>query len=71
MVAGILFFPPLGLILGPIAGAWVGELISGKTGAESLKAAFGSFLGFLAGTFLKLIASSVMTFYFVLEIFGL
>ena len=68
LVLGLLFFPPFGLIFGPIIGAWLGELIAGKTGNEAMKAALGSFLGFIAGTFIKLISSLIMTYYFVVGI---
>ena len=70
LVLGIFLFPPLGLILGPILGAFIGELASGKASNIAVKAALGSFIGFLTGTLMKLIASSVMTYYFVLGVLG-
>ena len=33
-----------------------------------MRSAWGSFIGFLAGTFIKLVTVIVMTFYFVREI---
>lgn len=69
MILGLLFFPPWGIILGPFAGAVVGELIVGKKSGEALKAGFGSFVGFLGGTLLKLIASGMMAWYFFRELF--
>ncbi len=48
-----LFFGPLGIILGPAVGAFIGELIYQKQADVALKAALGSFVGFLAGTILK------------------
>lgn len=48
-----LFFGPLGIILGPAIGAFIGELIYQKKADVALKAALGSFIGFLAGTILK------------------
>ena len=66
MIIGILFFPPAGMIIGAFLGALVAEMfIEGKELKHSLKAALGSFLGFLFGTGLKLIASGVMMYYII------
>lgn len=66
MVIGILFFPPVGMIVGAFVGALLGEMfINGKELKHSLKSALGSFLGFLFGTGLKLIASGVMLYYII------
>ena len=56
-----LFFGAAGVILGPLIGAVIGELISGKELAAALKAGWGSFIGILFGTILKLIACGLMT----------
>jgi uncharacterized protein YqgC (DUF456 family) len=69
MLVGIFFFPPLGIILGPLVGAIVGEAIRGASLNQSFRAGLGSLLGFMLGTGLKLIASMVMTFYFFKELF--
>ena len=58
------FFPPLGIIIGPIVGAFLGELVGGKNSDEAMRAAWGSFVGFLAGTVMKVIASGMMGYYF-------
>ena len=56
-----LFFGAIGVIVGPLAGAILGELIAGKELPSALKAGWGSFLGILFGTILKLIACGLMT----------
>ena len=55
-----LFFGALGVIFGPLVGAIIGELISGKELPSALKAGWGSFIGILFGTILKLIACGLM-----------
>ena len=68
LIAGMFFFPPLGIIIGPFIGAFAGELIAGKNSKDALKSGFGSFVGFITGTVLKLIVSGMMTWYFVKEL---
>jgi hypothetical protein len=55
-----LFAGPWGVILGPLAGAVIGELLGGKAAQEALRAGWGSFIGILFGTIIKLIACGLM-----------
>jgi len=68
LVAGIFFFPPIGIIVGPFAGAVIGEMLAGKQSNDAFRAGFGSFVGLLAGTLLKLIASAWMGYLFFTHI---
>lgn len=64
LIAG-LFFPPWGIVLGPFAGALVGELAGNANANHAFRAAMGSFLGFLFGTLLKLVSCLIMGYYLV------
>ena len=60
-----LFFGVWGIILGPFIGAVVFELIDGKNTRAALRAGWGSFVGLMTGTTLKLICCGLMTYYFI------
>lgn len=55
MVLGMIF-TPIGMLLGMLLGAFIGEIVyAKKSGGDALKAAMGTFIGFLLGTGLKLL----------------
>jgi len=62
------FFPPLGIIIGPLTGALLGELLAGKRTHQALRSALGSFVGFLINTLLKVMASTLMGYYFIIHL---
>ncbi|HAH55381.1 MAG TPA: DUF456 domain-containing protein [Flavobacterium sp.] len=60
LIVGIFTPIPLGFIIGPFVGAFIGELIYDyKNHGRAFKAATGSFLGFLAGSFMKFVICMV------------
>jgi uncharacterized protein YqgC (DUF456 family) len=67
LIAG-LWLGPLGIIVGPFVGAFIGEMIFGADSDQAIRSAFGSFIGFLTGTLLKLIACFVMSYYFIVSL---
>ena len=70
MLAGIFFFPPISIIIGPLVGAILAEAIQGADARKAFTAGLGSFIGFLLGIGLKLAASVIMTFYYVKSFFS-
>lgn len=60
LIAGIIL-TPVGMILGSFLGAFLFELYYTRQGAtQALKAAIGSFLGFITGTGLKTIVACII-----------
>ena len=74
LIIGVILLPLLGIVLGPFGligilggpflGAWIGEIYAGQHSEKALRSAFGSFIGFLAGTMMKIAVSIVLAFYF-------
>lgn len=68
LLIGMFFFPPLGLIIGPFFGALAGEILNNQDSNKAIRSAIGSFIGFVAGTVMKLGISIVMGYYFLIAI---
>ena len=64
-VVGI-FFGPLGLLLGPFAGAVAGELLSGRGASQAGLSGWGATLGMLLGTVAKIALGAMMLGVFAL-----
>ena len=75
-IMGLLFavffpvFGPLGFLIWPFAGAFIGELSQQKNQKNALRAAWGSFVGFLAGSLIKLIISMAYAGLFIQQLLG-
>lgn len=78
LIVGVLVLPMLGIvigpfgligiILGPFLGAYIGEKMSGVSGDKAMRSAIGSFIGFLAGTLIKLVYGIILMYYIVRDI---
>ena len=70
----VTFVFPIGFIailLGPFIGAYVGEKSAGTDDHLAWKAAFGSFVGFLFGTGIKVIYACVCIYFIVKDLIAL
>ena len=69
LVAGMVF-TPIGMIAGSFLGAFLAELLwAKKDPMDSLKAAIGSFLGFMLGTGIKTIAACLIMWQIIVYAF--
>lgn len=61
LVVGILLPIPFGFLIGPFVGAFIGEMIyNASDHRRALKAATGSFIGFLASGFIKFVYCMIL-----------
>ena len=68
LIAGIIL-TPIGMIAGSFLGAFLAEIFYAKKDpVESLKAALGSFIGFIAGTGIKTIAAVLIMWQIIVYI---
>jgi len=68
LIFGLLSPIPFGIIIGPFIGAFVGEIIHKNNINQALKAAFGSFLGFITSTFLKFLVAVIFFGFFLVKL---
>ena len=62
---------PFGIILGPLLGAIIGDLIGGNHIKAAMKSGFGSFIGFVLATSMKVIFSCIIGVLIFIKIGGL
>ena len=65
LIIALIILGPIGIIIGPYGGALLGEMSTKKSFQDSIKPAFGAFVGVVAGSVIKfLISLSFLFFYF-------
>lgn len=69
-VAGFFWAGAIGLIVGPVIGTIIFEMIGGKNYAGAMKSGLGNFIGFVGGTLMKGIIGTAMIVIFVWKVFG-
>nr|WP_294937703.1 DUF456 domain-containing protein [uncultured Flavobacterium sp.] len=69
LIVGLIAPIPLGVIIGPFLGALIGELIyDSQDHKRAMKAATGSFIGFLASTFMKFVVCIIYFGMFLMKV---
>jgi len=56
---------PFGILVGPFVGALIGEMVNKKSFSESLKPAFGSLVGVVAGSIIKFCLTLTYLFFYL------
>lgn len=69
MLIGIVFFPPVGMLIGTFAGAVIGEVLAGQNQEAAFKSGIATFFGFLAGTFLKVSFCLLILIHLIIKLF--
>ncbi|MFD1094874.1 DUF456 domain-containing protein [Salegentibacter chungangensis] len=65
LVIGLLTPIPFGIIIGTFLGAFIGEIINRSDSKSAVKAAFGSFVGLLASSFMEFLVAFAFLLLFV------
>lgn len=81
LIVGILVLPALGIVIGPFGifgllggpffGAYIGEKMGGTKDDRAWRSAFGSFIGFLSGTLMKVVYTLVVGYYVIRAIIAI
>jgi uncharacterized protein YqgC (DUF456 family) len=69
MILGFFLFPPWGMVIGAVGGAFIGEILAGRRAKEALRASWGVVLGNLLVIGLKIALCGIMLFFYVKEMF--
>lgn len=64
---GAIFFPPLGILIGPWLGAFIGEYIELQDVGAAVKTGFGTVLGLFSGMVFNLILALIMLISFTIR----
>ncbi|HSP11421.1 MAG TPA: DUF456 domain-containing protein [Salegentibacter sp.] len=68
LVIGIFAPIPFGIIIGAFVGAFIGEIINKSDSRSAVRAAFGSFVGLLASTFMEFLVAVGFLFLFIYKL---
>jgi len=64
IIAGLIIFPPWGVLIFPFIGAYMGEVLFGSERSVAKKAAIGTMIGLMSGVILKLSFTLFLSYHF-------
>ena len=64
LIIALIILGPIGIIIGPFGGALLGEISTKKSLQDSIKPAFGAFIGVIAGSVIKFLISLTFLFFY-------
>lgn len=70
LVIGLLTLGPFGIVLGPLVGAVVAELLTGRELNAALRSGFGVLIGYVLGSLAEILIALAMTGWFVWRTWG-
>lgn len=70
LLIGLFTLGPFGIVLGPLAGAVVAELLAGRELHAALRSGFGVLIGYLLGSLAEVLIALVMAGWFVWRTWG-
>ena len=67
-VGGVAILGPIGFLVGPLLGAFLGELFAGRESKDALRASIGAAFGILASSIVKFLVLTAMFIAFLLAL---
>lgn len=68
VIIGSFIIPPFGILIVPFITVFIIEVIQRRTIKEAIRSSFGSIVGFLSGTFAKIVIQMIMIIWFIIVI---
>ncbi|SDR73312.1 hypothetical protein SAMN04487764_0463 [Gillisia sp. Hel1_33_143] len=68
LVVGLIAPIPFGILIGPFIGAFVGEIVNKSNSKSALRAAYGSFLGLVASSVMEFLVSLAFLILYVYKV---
>lgn len=70
LIVGIFIPIPFGIIIGAFGGAFIGEVLNKSESRTAIRAAFGSFIGLLASTFMEFLVTTIFLVLFCVKVWN-